>query len=90
VVLGGEVLGKPLDAADARRMLRALSGTRHEVLTAVCVRRGAIRANRTDGATRPRAEGDRTRGRPTARGPTSCRRSRHGGWRRGPSPPRLR
>ncbi len=41
VVLGGEVLGKPRDAEDARRMLRALSGTRHEVLTGVCVRRGA-------------------------------------------------
>ena len=39
VVLGAEVLGKPRDAEDARRMLRALSGTAHEVLTAVCVRR---------------------------------------------------
>jgi len=43
VVLAGEVLGKPRDAAEARRMLRALSGTRHEVLTGVCVRRAAIR-----------------------------------------------
>jgi septum formation protein len=41
VVLGDEVLGKPGDEADARRMLRALSGTVHEVLTAVCVRRAA-------------------------------------------------
>jgi septum formation protein len=41
VVLRGEVLGKPSDAADARRMLAMLSGTRHEVLTAVCVRRNA-------------------------------------------------
>jgi septum formation protein len=41
VVLRGEVLGKPADAADARRMLAMLSGTRHEVLTAVCVRRNA-------------------------------------------------
>ncbi len=39
VVLRGEVLGKPAGAEDARRMLRALSGTVHEVLTAVCVRR---------------------------------------------------
>ncbi len=38
VVVGQEILGKPLDAADAARMLRALSGTRHRVLTAVCVR----------------------------------------------------
>ncbi len=39
VVLRGEVLGKPTGAEDARRMLRALSGTVHEVLTGVCVRR---------------------------------------------------
>lgn len=39
VVVGREILGKPVDAADAARMLRALSGTRHRVLTAVCVRR---------------------------------------------------
>jgi septum formation protein len=38
VVLDGEVLGKPRDEADARRMLGALSGRSHEVLTAVCVR----------------------------------------------------
>jgi nucleoside triphosphate pyrophosphatase len=43
VVLRGEVLGKPRDAEDARRMLQALSGTAHEVLTAVCVRRTAVR-----------------------------------------------
>lgn len=41
VVLAGEVLGKPCDPEDARRMLRALSGTRHEVLTGVCVRRAS-------------------------------------------------
>jgi septum formation protein len=38
VVLDGEVLGKPAGDDDARRMLRALSGRAHEVLTAVCVR----------------------------------------------------
>jgi septum formation protein len=41
VIQGGAILQKPADAADAARMLRALSGTRHEVLTAVCVRRNA-------------------------------------------------
>ncbi len=41
VVLRGEVLGKPSGPDDARRMLRALAGTVHEVLTAVCVRRAA-------------------------------------------------
>ena len=35
----GTVLGKPVDAADARRMLEALSGRHHRVLTGVCVRR---------------------------------------------------
>ena len=35
VVLDGRVLGKPRDAADATKMLRALSGRAHEVYTAV-------------------------------------------------------
>jgi septum formation protein len=38
VVLDGEVLGKPRDDEDARRMLRALSARGHEVVSAVCVR----------------------------------------------------
>jgi len=41
VVAAGEILAKPADAADARRMLRLLSGRRHEVLTGICLRRGA-------------------------------------------------
>jgi septum formation protein len=40
VVIGGEMLGKPADDADAKRMLRLLSGRTHDVLTAVTVRRG--------------------------------------------------
>ena len=40
VVCGGEILGKPRDLADACRMLRALSGTRHEVMTGLYVRYG--------------------------------------------------
>lgn len=40
VVVGGEMLGKPADAADARRMLVILSGRRHEVLTGICLQRG--------------------------------------------------
>ena len=35
VVIGAEIAGKPADAADARRMLSALSGVWHEVLTGV-------------------------------------------------------
>ncbi|MDW8479904.1 MAG: Maf family protein [Xanthomonadales bacterium] len=37
VVLDGAVLGKPEDAGEARRMLRALAGRSHRVLSAVCV-----------------------------------------------------
>ncbi len=37
VVLDGEVLGKPVDLDDARRMLRALSGRTHEVVTGVAL-----------------------------------------------------
>lgn len=35
VVLGDEVMGKPHDEADARRMLRELSGQTHQVITGV-------------------------------------------------------
>jgi len=37
VSLDGAPLGKPEDEADARRMLRALSGREHEVYTGVCI-----------------------------------------------------
>ena len=37
VVLGQEVLGKPVDRADACRMLRLLSGKTHQVITGVCL-----------------------------------------------------
>lgn len=39
VVVEGSILGKPLDEADAARMLRLLSGRRHEVLTALAAAR---------------------------------------------------
>jgi len=39
VVVAGAMLGKPEDAADACRMLRLLSGCRHEVITGICLRR---------------------------------------------------
>ncbi len=38
VTIGGAILEKPRDAADARRMLRLLSGRRHNVITGVCLR----------------------------------------------------
>lgn len=37
VCLGGDILGKPADGADATAMLAALSGATHRVLTAVTV-----------------------------------------------------
>jgi septum formation protein len=37
VVVGEAILGKPVDAADAVRMLRMLSGRDHQVMTAVCI-----------------------------------------------------
>ncbi len=42
VVVDGDILGKPADDEDARRMLERLSGRSHEVLTAVCVRRDGV------------------------------------------------
>lgn len=61
VVLDGAVLGKPKDADDARRMLRALSGRSHTVFTGVTVIRGArtLRcAERTEVYFRPLSDGE--------------------------------
>ena len=38
VVCGSEIMGKPLDMDDARRMLRMLSGRTHDVISGVCVK----------------------------------------------------
>jgi septum formation protein len=38
VVLGDQLLGKPVDAAHARQMLRDLSGREHVVLSGLCLR----------------------------------------------------
>jgi len=40
VVVGGSILGKPVDIDDAKRMLRMLSGRWHDVLTGISVGRG--------------------------------------------------
>jgi septum formation protein len=37
VVVDGAILGKPASAPDAARMLRMLSGRKHEVITGVCL-----------------------------------------------------
>lgn len=51
VVLGEVVFGKPVDAADATRMLRALSGKAHRVLTGVAVRSPDGRASYVEATT---------------------------------------
>lgn len=42
VVAAGEVMGKPVDADDAFRMLRKLSGCKHQVITGVCLTSTAV------------------------------------------------
>lgn len=37
VIVDDQILGKPVDAADAQRMLRLLSGRTHQVTTGVCM-----------------------------------------------------
>jgi len=41
VVVDGDILGKPADAAEAARMLRRLAGREHQVWTGICLKRGA-------------------------------------------------
>ena len=40
VVFGGEILGKPKNAEDAKETIRKLSGKIHFVITGVCIRAG--------------------------------------------------
>ncbi len=47
VALKGKIFGKPIDRADAVRMLCELSGQTHQVLTAVAVGSGSKRAHAT-------------------------------------------
>lgn len=51
VVCNGRIFGKPADPADAREMLRALSGATHEVLTGVAIIRASDRKNVAEVAT---------------------------------------
>jgi len=46
VVVDGEILGKPRDDADVGRMLRRLSGRRHDVLTGISLRQAAFELGR--------------------------------------------
>lgn len=42
VAIDGEILGKPRDAEDARRMLRLYAGRSHEVVSGICLIRGGV------------------------------------------------
>lgn len=46
VLTDNQVLGKPVDHDEARRMLRLLSGREHVVITAVCLVNSAAESNR--------------------------------------------
>ena len=48
VVLDDKVLGKPVDKADARAMLSALSGRTHQVMTGVTVLKGSRSLTHTE------------------------------------------
>ncbi len=61
VVVDGQILGKPEDAAHAKEMLGLLSGRSHQVITAVavrCGRRVESGVSVTDVAFRPLSEAD--------------------------------
>lgn len=48
VLYGGSIFGKPKDEAEAREMLRALSGKTHHVVTGVCMIRGEKKSSFSD------------------------------------------
>lgn len=43
VVVNDNILGKPADQEEARRMLRAISGKTHQVMTSVCIVSSGLR-----------------------------------------------
>ena len=43
VVVDDNILGKPADALEAKRMLRAISGKTHQVMTSVCIASSGLR-----------------------------------------------
>jgi nucleoside triphosphate pyrophosphatase len=59
VVVEGTILGKPANAADARGMLRLLSGRSHEVVTGVCLRWGVNGKGEEAGRGTRKSEGHR-------------------------------
>jgi len=51
VVVDGEILGKPRDDEEGRRMLRRLSDREHQVLTGISLRQGAYEVGRVETTT---------------------------------------
>jgi len=56
VVVEESILGKPVDADDAARMLRLLSGRVHQVITGVCVAGAVGSASAADGGSSRNAD----------------------------------
>ena len=48
VVINGQILGKPENHDDAKRMLKLLSGKTHQVMTAVALAKPAINSNKAE------------------------------------------
>lgn len=48
VYCDGEILGKPRDDSDARRMLRMLSGKAHRVVSGICLIHGDVTVTRSE------------------------------------------
>lgn len=48
VVLGNEILNKPMNMEESRKMLRQLSGKIHEVHTAFCLMESGFKVTKTD------------------------------------------
>jgi septum formation protein len=61
VVVEGEILGKPVDAADAARMLRMLSGREHRVITGVCLVTPVVSCQSTIAGDESKPAGDEQR-----------------------------
>ena len=86
VVIDGQIVGKPLDLDDARRMLRLLSGRWHEVLTGVAVAalgktRSAMQRTRVKFAEMDEEEIEFRRRRQAPGGSSSARGRRPIRWR---------
>ena len=73
VVVDGAMLGKPVDADDAARMLRMLSGREHEVITGVCVVSSARGIPRLAKSARSGASQAQHEGRQAQRGASQIR-----------------